>query len=385
ELIDAGITSFKIEGRLKDLSYVANTVGFYRQRLDSILARKGLRRSSSGTVHLHFQPNLNKSFNRGFTDYGLIKPAASIASIDTPKSIGEYVGTVTAVEEACFTLDAAHDLHSADGICFFDRQRNLSGTIVNRVDGRTVYPQKTTGIRKGQEIYRNFDYLFSRRLTGRIAERKVGITMLLHETPSGLLLSGIDEDGDQATVEIAGPMQPAQKKDATRRTIRTQLTKLGNTIFECSELRVQTRDVYFMVVSQLNAAKRDLVQQLLQSREANRPRPMGGARRNSVPFPEKHLTYLGNALNARARAFYRRHGVETICPAAESGLDLTGQLVMATKYCLRRELGLCSGPGFGNAAEPMTLEDEDGHQFEVRFRCGCCGMDVFFGKKEKTQ
>lgn len=385
ELIDAGITSFKIEGRLKDLPYVANTVGFYRRKLDSILSKKGLRRSSSGSIHLNFQPNLEKSFNRGFTDYGLTAPAASVASIDTPKSVGEYVGTVTRVEESCFTLDKAHDLHNADGICFFDRQQDLDGTVVNRVDGQKVYPQKMHGIRKGQRIYRNFDYMFSRKLTGRAAERKIGISIALHGAPSGLVFVGTDEDGNQAKVEIMGGKRPAQKKDAARETIRTQLTKLGNTIFECSDLQVQTGDMYFLPVSQLNAAKRELVQRLLQAREANRPRPTGGLRRNEVPFPERHLSYMGNVLNARARAFYQRHGVETVSPAAESGLDLAGQLVMTTKYCLRRELGLCPGPGSGNLAEPMILEDEDGREYELRFRCPRCGMEVFFGKKEKTQ
>lgn len=376
ELIDAGITSFKIEGRLKDIPYVANTVGYYRQKLDPILSRRDLWRSSSGSVHLNFQPNLEKSFNRGFTDYGLIGPAASIASMDTPKSTGEYVGTVTRVEESCFTLDTAHDLHNADGICFFDRQQNLDGTVVNRVDDRRIYPQKMHGIRKGQEIYRNFDYVFSRKLTGRAAERRIGISMLLQETPSGLILAGTDEDGNQVTVEIAGQRQPAQKKETARQTIRTQLTKLGNTIFECSDLQLRTADAYFLPVSQLNTAKRELVQRLLQARKANRPHPTGGVRRNDVPFPEKHLTYTGNVLNAQAGAFYRRHGVETISPAAESGLDLSGQRVMTTKYCLRKELGLCPGTGSGSSAEPLVLLDEDGREYELHFRCGRCGMEI---------
>ena len=201
------------------------------------------------------------------------------------------------------------------------------------------------GIHVGQEIYRNFDYAFSRKLAGRIAERKIRLSMLLEESPEGLTLSGIDEDGNQAKIEIAGEKQPAQKKDAARQTILTQLTKLGNTIFECSDLQLRTDDTYFLPVSRLNAAKRELVERLLQVRQANRPRLAGGVQKNSVPYPEKHLTYLGNALNEKARAFYRRHGVESIAPAAESGLDLSGQVVMTTKYCLRKELGLCRRDG----------------------------------------
>ena len=177
------------------------------------------------------------------------------------------------MEESCFSLDRAHDLHNADGICFFDRQQNLDGTVVNRVDGQRVYPQKMQGIRKGQKIYRNFDYVFSRRFAGQPAERKIGLSMLLQETPSGLVLAGTDEDGNQATVEIAGQKQPAQKKEAARQTIRTQLTKLGNTIFECSDLQLQTSDVYFLPVSQLNAAKRELVQRTVAGARGEPPSP----------------------------------------------------------------------------------------------------------------
>jgi collagenase-like PrtC family protease len=381
ELIDAGITSFKIEGRRKDLPYVANTVGYYRRKLDSILSRKGLRQSSSGSVHLRFEPNLEKTFNRGFTDYGLVGPAPSVASIDTPKSIGEYVGTVARVEESCFYLDRAGDLHNADGICFFDRRQNLDGSVVNRVDDLRVYPQKMQGIRKGQKIYRNFDYVFDRKLAGRAAERKIGLSMCLEETSQGLTLSGRDEDGNQATLEIPGQRQQARKKEAAQQTIHTQLAKLGNTIFECVDFQMRTQNVCFLPVSRWNAAKRELVERLLQVRQANRPRPTGGVRRNAVPFPEKHLTYLGNVLNAKAEAFYRRHGVETISPAAESGLNLSGRLVMTTKYCLQRELGLCQGAGPGITAEPLILQDEDGREYELHFRCGPCGMEIFLGRK----
>lgn len=375
ELIEAGVTSFKIEGRLKDIPYVANTVGFYRRRLDAILAEHDLRRGSSGPVHLHFEPTLEKTFNRGFTDYGLTGRAGSVASMDTPKSIGECVGTVVRVEESSFLLNGDQELRNADGLCFFDRRKNLDGTVVNRVEGRRVYPQKMHGIRVGQKIYRNFDYEFSRRLAGQAAERRIGLTMSLQEALDGLLLSGVDEDDNRAELVIAG-QQPAQKKEAARQTTITQLTKLGNTIFECSDVQLQTQETYFLPVSRLNAAKRELVERLLRVREANRPRPAGGAERNEVPYPEKHLTYLDNVLNAKARAFYLRHGVETIEPAAESGVDLSGQIVMTTKLCLRKELGLCSGPGAKSPAEPMILEDQDGRRYPLRFRCGPCGMEI---------
>jgi 23S rRNA 5-hydroxycytidine C2501 synthase len=376
ELVDAGVTSFKIEGRLKDVAYVANTVGFYRRRLDALLKEKGLARSSSGTSELAFEPDPDKTFNRGFTDYGLVDRNARFGSTETPKSRGEFVGTVAGVEQSSFVLGGDHDLHNGDGICFFDAQRHLAGTVVNRVDGRRVFPRKMQDIRIGQEIFRNHERLFSAALAGRAAERKIGLELNLREIDEGLALSGRDEDGNEASVEILTDRLPAQKKDAARKTIVTQLTKLGNTIFACRDLRVRTKNVYFLSVSQLNTARRELVERLMQVREANRPRMAGTVVKNAVPYPQRHLSYLGNVLNHRAKAFYRRHGVETIEPAAESGLDLSGRLVMTTKYCLRQELGLCPGSRSDGCAEPLILEDEDGRRFQVRFRCGPCGMEI---------
>jgi len=384
ELIDAGVTSFKIEGRLKDIPYVVNTVAFYRQKLDAILAGKSLRHNSSGSVRLGFQPNLDKTFNRGFTDYGFAGRTGSVASMDTPKSIGEYVGAVARVAKSYFILDGDQELHNADGLCFFDRGQNLDGTIVNRVEGRKVYPQKMSGLRVEQRIYRNFDYAFCRQLTGQAAERRVRLTMSLREEPEGLVLTGLDEDGNQAEVTIS-ERQLAEKREAARQTLVTQLTKLGNTIFECSDVRLQMQGIYFLPVSRLNAAKRELIERLTQVREANRPRPTGDFRRNEAPYPEKHLTYLGNVLNAKARAFYRRHGVQTVEPAAESGVDLSGKVVMTTKLCLRKELGLCQGHGAPMPAEPMVLLDEEGRRYPIRFRCGPCGMEISLAKSEEGQ
>ena len=376
-LIDAGITSFKIEGRLKDAPYVANTVGFYRRRFDALLAEKGLRRTSSGPSELAFEPDPARTFNRGFTDYGLAGRHSHLASMDSPKSMGEFVGTVAGVAESCFLLDSDHDLHNGDGICFFDGQRQLAGTLVNRVEGRRVYPQKMHGIRTGQKIHRNYDRLFCAKLTDKAAERRIELTMRLHETEEGLLLSGRDEDGNEATVAIVAATQRARNEETARKTIATQLTKLGNTPFVCRNLRTETKQVYFVAVSQLNAARRELIERLMEVREANRPRATGTVHKNSVAYREKHLSYLGNVLNRKAEAFYRRHGVETIEPAAESGLDLSDRLVMTTKYCLRRELGLCAGGQPRGPAEPLILEDEDGRQFSVRFVCGPCGMEIF--------
>jgi collagenase-like PrtC family protease len=376
DLIDAGVTSFKIEGRLKDLPYVANTVAFYRRQLDAIRERKGLKKSSSGSTHLDFEPNPAKTFNRGFTDYGITGRPIDIASMDTPKSIGELVGVVSKVDAPSFTLDTDAKLHNADGLCFFDRRKNLCGTIVNRVDGRKIHPDRMEGIHIGQSIYRNYDRQFVQKLIVRCAQRKIGLTISLSETNEGLALRGVDEDGNEAVVYIQCDKQPAMKKDAARQTIVTQLSKLGNTIFECTQVKLETQDVYFIAVSRLNTARRELTERLLATRLASRLRRTRSVVKNAIPHPEKHLTYTGNVLNAKAEAFYRRHGVETIEPAAESGLDMSGRLLMTTKHCLRRELGLCPRPGEKTPAEPLILIDEDNRQFDLQFTCAHCGMQI---------
>lgn len=375
DLLDAGVTSFKIEGRLKDVDYVANVVGFYRRKLDAILERKGLRKSSSGVVRLKFQPDPQKTFNRGYTDYGIDGKAAEIGSIYTPKSTGQYVGTVVSVGRNDFVLDGDVELHNADGVCFLDAGDHLIGTAVNGVQGRTVMPQKIDGIRPGLKIFRNYDHEFVKVLDTSPAERKIAIAMVFREAGSGFQIEAKDEDGNVAEVDILSEKQIAQKPDAARQTIETQLKKLGNTIFECTDLRLDLSQMYFFPVSTLNAIKRDVTQKLLDVRRLslqNRQSIIVG--RQSVPYPEKHLSYFGNVLNEKAKAFYRKHGVETIEPGAEMGLDMTGRAVMATKYCLRRQLGLCGG---GKLAAPLTLIDEQGRSFRVEFRCGECGMTLY--------
>ena len=370
-LLDAGITSFKIEGRLKDAPYVANTVGFYRQKLDTLLAEKNLKKTSSGAVELKFTPNPSRTFNRGFTEYGLLNKNDSMGSIDTPKSLGQPVGTVTQADVRSFVLDGSEELHNADGLCWFDTKHNLCGTVVNRVEGHRIFPQTIEGIRKGIAIYRNYDHQFLKSFQHRPAKRRIDAALTLTDTDTGVELTAIDEDGNGAAFAMPVEKHPAEKSEQAAKTICSQLQKLGNTIFTCTEVKIHTQQMYFFPVSVLNALKRGLIEQLIEVRRANRTQQQGGVVRNDVPYPKKNLSWHDNTLNQQASTFYKRHGVECIEPAAESGLDLHGQTVMTTKYCLRRQLGLCEP----NAA-PLVLEDEDGHSFHVRFLCGPCGMAI---------
>ncbi|HPS56308.1 MAG TPA: DUF3656 domain-containing protein, partial [Sedimentisphaerales bacterium] len=237
------------------------------------------------------------------------------------------------------------------------------------------YPQKMEGIYAGVKIYRNLDHLFLKQLKKMEACRKIALSIVLKDTDNGVVLCGEDCDGNKAEFEIAFVKEAAIKKDAALNTISTQIQKLGNSIFQCSEFRLATDGVYFFPVSVLNELKRGLVEKMIEVRETNRAVRKGGIVKNDVSYPQVSFDYTGNVLNEKAKQFYKRHGVKTIGAAAESGLDMTGKVVMSTKYCIRKELGLCEGR-LSKEAEHLFLEDGDGRCFEIRFRCGNCGMEI---------
>jgi putative protease len=379
-LINAGVTSFKIEGRLKDAAYVANIVGFYRKQLDALLEKKGLKKSSSGRAELNFEPDLCKSFNRGFTDYGITGASDNLGSIDTPKSIGEYVGIVQSVKRDAFVLDSDVQLHSGDGICFFDADGELAGTTVNQADGQTIHPQKIEHLRPGIKVWRNYDHQFSKQVQ-KLGGRKIAIVLTLTETADGISLTGRDEDGNEATFKMVVDKKPAQKCEQAKATAITQLSKLGNTLFECRDVRIETQQIYFFPVSVLNTLKRGVAEELLNVRLANYPQSSCGQVKTEEPYPEKTLNFTGNVLNEKAQTFYRRHGVEQIEPAAEKGRNLQHECVMVTKYCLRKQLGLCPQDADDvDVAEPLLLEDDEGHLLRAEFCCGRCGMEIYLVK-----
>lgn len=368
-LLAAGVTSFKIEGRLKDRTYVANVVAFYRARLDEALRDAGFARSSSGTSTAGFDPDLAKTFNRGFTTCFLDGRGEAVGSPETPKMAGEKVGRVTGVAADSFTMDGHVELHAGDGLAFFGADGRLRGTVVNAVRGRMVFPQKIEGIEPGTAIHRNHDHAFLTRVASARPERRIGVTMTLGAAG----LAAVDEDGNRAEAPL-GPAPAAEKPEAALATLRRQIAKTGDTEFASTAVEIALDPVPFVPVSALNALRREVLARLTAARATNRPHPEGRIVPNDAPYPGRELSYLGNVLNAKAEAFYRRHGVERIEPAAESGLDLHGRCVMTTRYCIREQLGLCGT----DVAEPLTLIDDEGRRLELRFDCEHCAMEVWF-------
>jgi collagenase-like PrtC family protease len=386
DLLRVGVTSFKIEGRLKDKSYIMNVVGHYRQQLDALLPNFEMRPASSGKVNLGFTPDPAKTFNRGYTTYYLKGRGAPVAAPDTPRHTGEAVGRVAEVKAEAFSLDCDASLHSGDGIAFFDAENELQGTLVNHVQGCTVYPAKMTSIQKGMPIYRNHDHEFLQQVEKSQPERRIGVRLRLVEIAEGFQLEAIDKDDNRAIERLVCEKVPAQKVEQARQNLERQLTRLGETEFVCSGLEIDLTHMVFLPLSALNALRRRVIDQLRTERAGNRPRLSGGVLKNNVPFPESRLSYLGNVLNRKAEQFYMRHGVTEIEPAAESGLDLSGrklwssQPVMTTKHCLKYEMEVCPRQGKADRLdEPLYLVDEDGRRLRLAFNCRECVMEIYFG------
>ena len=380
DLLAAGVCSFKIEGRLKDRAYVQNVVSHYRQRLDAILPFLNLEPSSSGQVRLDFKPDPAKTFNRGFTSFALTGQRDEITSWETPKHAGEPIGVVTAVGKNSFTLNvSAHSLNNGDGLTFFDRDGQLHGMLVNRVDGELVYPAKMTGVYRGAQIRRNSDRVFLKQLDQSQPDRRIPIKMRFSGSEDGFLLSAQDQDGNVVSVPLKWEKNLAKNPEQARATLARQLTRLGGTLFRCDEFEIDLIEMCFLPISTLNAVRRKMVIELLAERERNYPHKVVEIVPNDYPYPQRKLSFLGNVLNTKAEAFYHRHGVVEIEPAAESGLEMLGRKVMTTKHCIKYELGGCPHQERPiKFEEPLYLVDEDGLRLRLAFNCRDCLMDVYF-------
>jgi collagenase-like PrtC family protease len=374
ELVSAGVTSFKIEGRLKDAAYVRNITSFYRRILDaSIEGEPNLRRASSGTTSLFFQPDPERTFNRGYTDYFLHGRRPDIVSLHTPKSLGKAIGEVTAVSADSFTLDTTEVLRSGDGICFFDDQDQLTGTNINRVDGNHIVPNSLAGIAQGTMMYRNHDHAFLQFLKSDRSVRKIGVEVQFSETADGFQLRLIDEDGNEAAHRIAHVKDAAENPAAARATFEAQLTKLGGTAYGPTGFTSELTNIWFIPVKVLNQLRRDAVAALDAVRQNAFPRRTASIIPNDIPFPKTSLDFSANVVNAMADSFYRRHGVKHIEQGFELQDDLSGKVLMTTRHCLKYQFDLCRGKG--SQDEELFLNDGT-TKYKLEFDCGNCVMKV---------
>ena len=379
QLLDAGASSLKIEGRLKDVAYVKNVTAAYRLRLDEILSRRPeYVRSSSGSSRYMFTPQLDKSFSRGFTHYFLQGRGEDIASFDTPKSLGEEMGMLKEQRGHSFTVAGVKSFHNGDGICYLDGQGRLQGFRVNRVEDNRIFPAgEVPRIPPRTRLYRNFDQEFEKLLARKSAERKIALRWALWETPQGFALSAEDEDGNRAARSFDYPKELARSpQDAN---LRAQLGKLGNTPFEAvGEMDIRLADNWFLPASVVTDWRRQVVDCLLQVRRIRYRREWQVWRPTAHAFPLSSLTYLGNVMNGEARRFYLEHGVATVAPAYEAQA-VPEAVLMFCRHCLRYSMGWC--PTFQKKRspyrEPYYLVSSDGRRFRLSFDCKNCQMRVY--------
>lgn len=377
ELIDAGVTSLKIEGRLKDLTYVKNITAFYRKRLDMLFEKRPeFIKASSGHTELYFVPDPNKSFNRGFTNYFLKGRNKDILSPDSPKSFGEQVGTVKDLDKNFFTYSGLKKINNGDGLCFLNEQRELEGFRVNRTEGNRIFPLEMPRLKPGIALFRNYDHAFEKMLTGDSAERKVSVDFILKETDDGFSLMVIDEEGHDVCISVLINKEPAQKSQ--EENIFRQLSKLGNTMFKLENLKIEFSQNWFIPSSLLSRMKRDVVLKLQNEREGYRTRSVRseilGA--SGYNYPEKAINYLGNVANQKAAAFYKRHGVVSIDPAFELKMQENVPL-MFTKHCIRYDMGCCRRYHSvrNKLREPLYLLYK-GEKLKLKFDCEKCEMEI---------
>lgn len=379
DLLDAGVTSLKIEGRLKDMGYVKNVTAAYRRQLDAIFKRRPeYIKASSGTVTLNFKPQLNKSFNRGFTNYFMQGREEDVCSPNTPKSIGEPVGEVRERHSAYLTVAGIRAFHNGDGLCFMDDAEKLQGFRVNKVDGNKIFPAGAMpAIKLRTPLFRNYDHEFEQLLARPTAMRKLFLSWRLAEIPFGFSLTAVDEDDHSVT--LAFPLSKEVARTPQKENICKQFCKLGNTIFETDvqQISVDFSDNWFIPSSTLSDWRRQAVERLKTVRRIAYHRELAIWRQTAHLYPAKELAYSGNVMNREAEAFYRQHGVENIAPAFEQ-LPVPNAVVMSCRHCIRFSMGKCpkyQRPQTG-LNEPLYLRSMDGKRFLLTFDCRHCSMNV---------
>lgn len=378
-LIDAGVSSLKIEGRLKDVSYVKNTVAHYRSKLDEIINRRPeYLRASSGHSTYTFTPDINKSFNRGYTDYFLNGRKTNIWSVDSPKSIGEPVGKVTEVTTRFFKLNSNLTLANGDGLCFFNTKKELEGFQVNNVDGDKIFPSRLPQIKRGTFIYRNHDHEFEKLLQRNSAERKIDISINLKEIPFGFSLEAIDEDDTQVVLNFEYKKETA-KKDQTE-NIRNNLSKTGTTIFNVQSVNLELSQCYFIPSSVISDWRRQLTDRLIAMRVINYRQPIVKHKQTFHPFPVGKITYLGNVMNESSKQFYTQHKAQVVEIAFERNPQESVPL-MFTRHCIKFALGWCvkENKVKHKYKEPFYLLYNN-TRLRLDFDCKLCEMRVYRDK-----
>ena len=382
ELADAGASAFKIEGRLKGVDYVKNVVSAYSQRLNELVAKRPdeYQRASYGNIDYSFTPNLKKTFNRGYTTYFLRGRQPDIASFDTPKALGEYVGKVKEIRRDSFNVAGTASFANGDGVCFFNANHELEGFRINRAVGNRLFPLKMPeNLRPGLGLYRNNDVEFSKILASKTATRRIPVVFTFKAITDGFSLTMSLTDGSQK-VSSSVTFEHQEAKRPQHDNIVKQLSKVGNTIYDCVQIDIaEGADSFFIPSSVLSQLRQEVTGKHFNFTSQRQPVPRIENVEAQVWQPEyKDYPYLYNISNDEARNFYEKAKLDNIKPAFEVK-PTSYPLIMQCRHCIRYSLGYCVKRGGERPtwSEPLTLILGDGRRFRLEFKCSECQMNIY--------
>lgn len=376
DLLAAGISSFKIEGRLKNINYVKNVVAYYRQQIDGILARgSNFAKASSGRVYFDFTPNLAKTFNRRYTGYFINGRDKNITQFETPKALGEKIDTVQSFYNGLARLNAKTELSPGDGLCWLENGA-LKGANVNRVTPEGIELQNVSHIKADTVVFRSYDHKFIKALENSRTMRKIALAVKVDYNGNKLAITAEDADGLEAVLFVNHNFAAAQNAAQAEQSFYRAFNRLGDTPFELKGFAV-SGVLPFVPASKLNALRRELMDKLVQARlQAYKPQPVL-LNLNSGRYPVSELDFSANVTNAAAKAFYTARGAAVNSLGAETGLNMAGRTVMTAKHCLRYSFNQCPRQKGGQASNWYLLDDK-GHKYRLKFNCNACAMEIEF-------
>ena len=374
DLVDAGITSFKIEGRLKDIDYVKNITAFYRQQLDDIIKNDPrYEKASSGFSIIPFEPDPERTFNRGYTSYFINDRGDKVSSHDSPKSKGKYLGKVTDIKKDRFTIGTTETLINGDGICFYDENEKLLGMNISKVEGKTIFTKELEGIYTGTKIYRNYDYSFSKEV-GKECKRKINAVITITETEKGIHIVAADENRITIKEDFQISREIASSSQQAIDNLKKQFSKSGETIFNITEVIVDFTLPLFFPVKTMNEWRRKLLTDLEKKRIGLHKRELFETHLPEIKIQEK-LDYKSNVVNNLSKSFYKKLGAVEIEPGFEIRRDLKNKTVMTCKYCIKDELNFCPFDTDKRVDEPLFLVN-DKNKYRLVFNCKDCLMEI---------
>ena len=380
DLVLAGVSSLKIEGRLKDDNYLKNTTVHYRRKLDNFFNQyTDYGQLSSGFSISGFEPDTSLTFSRGASKYFINGRNSSMTSFDTPKSAGEYVGVVYRCKGRILEIEPVKDLNNNDGLTWFDTGGTLNGVKVNLADGNRITLSEPVNIIPGTRWYRNYHHKFSEMVRNSNPVRKIGIQIMVSEDESGLNFIVTDEDGLRMSYHFQLEMVEARDFQKAEATFLDQLAKSGDTIFIISQVGVTWKKPWFMPISVINGIRRTLLGEFVMFRISKHPKGKVFRHNREARWFSNHVDYTGNVSNQLAKSFYFSHGAESVVPAIEVSKDYQGKRLMSMKHCLKFQLGYCprvKDTPLPSWKEPLYLMDGD-TKFRLEFDCKSCLMNLY--------